>query len=38
MVVEVNQEAVAGAHSRHYYHPKNNLPKNQHLPPRGKRG
>ena len=31
-MVEVNQEAVAGAHSHRYYRPKNNLPKNQHLP------
>jgi len=38
MVVEVNQEAVAGAHRRQYYRPKKNLPKNQHYPPRERLG
>jgi len=38
MVVEVNQEAVVAAHSRHNYRPKNNLPQNQHLPPRERLG
>jgi len=38
MVAEVNQEAIVGAQSCHNYRPKNDLPQNQHLPPRERLG